>query len=106
MKSRLLRISMPMLLLTAWASAAHAGVHIDLGLGLLPPPVYVPPPPVYTAPPPPVYYGPTVVYPDPEWDYGGFGGWGGHWDGDHWDHEHWDRDWHRRGDWGDRHWQR
>lgn len=97
---------LPALMLTMLAGSASAGVHIDLGLGLLPPPVYVPPPPVYTAPPPPVYYGPTVVYPNAEWDYGGFGGWGGHWDGDHWDHEHWDRDWHRRGDWGGDRWHR
>ena len=40
-----------MLLLAPVAIAARADVHIDFGLGLLPPPLYYGPPAVYASPP-------------------------------------------------------
>src|SRR6185437_7024713 len=83
--------------LGALALPTQAGVHIDVGLGLLPPPLYAGPPPGYYVAPPPVYYGPGVVYGDPDWDYGGDGWRAGHWD--HWDHHHW-RGEHWRGERG------
>ncbi len=49
--------------------AAHAGIHI--GIGIVPPPLYFGPPPVYYSPPPPLYYGPGLVYGEGDWDYGG-----------------------------------
>lgn len=81
----------------AQVGVARAGVHIDLGVGLVPPPIYYGPPAAYYSPPPPVYYGPSVVYPDDGWGYGGYGGWYRHgWDHDHW-HHGWGRGGHGRG---------
>lgn len=84
--------------------AAHADVHIGIGLGFVPPPVYYGPPPQYYSPPPPVYYGPGVIYGEGGWNYGGDDDDDG-WRGRGWAHDRWhgDRGWGR---WGDRdgHW--
>lgn len=84
----------------ALAGLAHAGVQVDIGVGLAPPPVYYGPPVEYSNPPPPVYYGPSVVYPYDDWGYGGYGGYG-RWYGHNWrngePHRGWDRGDHWRG---------
>ncbi len=91
------RLLARVLLLAPFAMVARADIHLDFGLGLLPPPVYYGPPPVYATPPPPVYYGPGVVYGNPAWDYGGFGWHDRGWDGDRWRE---DRGWGGRRDGG------
>jgi hypothetical protein len=100
MKCKAVNLLAKMVLTAPIAISAHAGVHIDVGLGLIPPPVYLGPPPRYYSPPPPVYYGPGVVYGDPDWDYGGDGWRAGHWEHRHWHPEHWhgDRGWDGRHD--------
>ena len=88
MSPRALLISLPAMALAAWsATPAHAAdVHIGIGFGITPPPVYYEPTPAPEYAPPPVYYGPDVVYGDPDWAYGG-----PRWRGpeyDRWRHEH------------------
>ena len=93
----------------AFATMAHADIHIGVGLNLVPPPLYYGPPPAYYSPPPPVYYGPGVIYGQGGWNYGGDddedGGWRGDgWrGGDGWAHDRWHGGWGDRGGWhGDR----
>ena len=83
MKSNAVSLVTRMLLMAPFSMAAHAGIHI--GIGLVPPPLYYGPPPAYYSPPPPVYYGPGVVYGEGDWDYGGdYGRRGGGWAHDRW----------------------
>ena len=98
MKCNAVRLLARMILLAPVGMTAHAGVHIDVGIGLVPPPLYYGPPPVYYSPPPPVYYGPGVVYGNPAWDYGGYG-----WGDRRWNHDHWrgDRGWGDHRGWDD-----
>jgi hypothetical protein len=102
MHREFMRRLMALILVAPVAMTARAGVHIDVGLGLIPPPLYAGPPPVYYTPPPPVYYGPGVVYGDPDWDYGGDGWRAGHWDHQRWHGDRWrgERGWDRRPDHG------
>ena len=72
-KSKAVHLVAVAILLAASTSMAHAGIHLDVGIGLpvvVPPPVYYGPPPAYYSPPPPVYYGPGVVYGGGDWESG------------------------------------
>jgi hypothetical protein len=101
MKRNALSLLLGTTLLAIFAVDAQAGVHVGIGIGVVPPIVvappayYTPPPPVYYPPPvyaapPPIYYGPGIVV----------GGWLGHdgrdhdWRDDRGEHERW-RDHHR-----------
>jgi hypothetical protein len=78
-------------LLAGFAITAQGGVHVGIGIGLVPPvvvapPVYDVPPPVYYAPPPPPgYSGPAIVV--GAWD--GNDGRDHRWHDDRRGHERW-----------------
>ena len=88
MKHNSVNLLVRVIFLAPLGMAAHADVHI--GIGVVPPPLYYGPPPVYYTPPPPVYYGPGVVYGERGWNYGGEDD--GRWRGRGWGHEG-DRGW-------------
>ena len=89
MKSNSVNLVARLLLLAPFSVAAQADIHIGVGIGLVPPPLYYGPPPAYYSPPPPVYYGPGVVYGEEGWNYGGDYGWRGRgWAHDRWHGEH------------------
>jgi hypothetical protein len=95
MKYKAVNLAFRMLLLAPLSTVAHAGIHIGVGVDLVPPPLYYGPPPAYYSPPPPVYYGPGVIYGEGSWNYGGDGGRRGR----GWAHDRW----HGGRSWGDHH---
>ena len=85
MKYKLVNLLVGVVALTPLSMAAHAGIHI--GIGIVPPPLYFGPPPAYYSPPPPVYYGPGIVYGEGDWNYGG--DFVGRWHDRGWAHDRW-----------------
>ena len=103
MKYNAVNLLARLLILAPLSTVAHADIHIGVGIGLVPPPLYYGPPPVYYSPPPPVYYGPGVVYGEGGWNYNGDDGEDGD-DGDGWRGRGWAHDrWHGGRGWGDHH---